>query len=243
LMDAVQDPSACPRRTRGDGRRSMRDRRRARMSIPTGPQLGMIGGRPGAAPSGDTNSTENRRPIRRLPRFIAKTANCIETGQVARGRRDLADDKARFAGNSAYSIPAYSPRLGKRSPLARAPPVQNPTVPFGRPPGSSITGRHRNGDSRRPRGRSIEVAGHSIGRADPLLDHPCHLDDSRRVTHPSAHLVTGRHHGRRLGRPVVDPHTPTSARRGGVRPGLRQPDRPQPPIHAGRLHSIHHGSR
>ena len=137
-------------------------------------------------------------------------------------------------GNSAYSIPCNSPRrLGKGSPLARAPPVQNPTVPFGRPPGTAITGRHRNGGSRRRRGRSIEVAGHCIGRTDPLLDHPCHLDDPRRVTHPGAHLVTGRHYGRRLGRPIVDPHMPTSACRGGVRPGFRQPDRPQPPIHAG----------
>jgi hypothetical protein len=34
---------------------------------------------------------------------------------------------------------------------------------------------------------------------------------------------------------------PTSARRCGVRPGFRQPDRPQPPIHARRLHNIHHG--
>jgi hypothetical protein len=146
----------------------------------------------------------------------------------------------RIAGNCIFD-PAFSARLGKRSPLARAPPVQNPTVPFGRPPGTSITRRHRNGGSRRPRGRSIEVARHSIGRTDPLVDHPCHLDDPRRVTHPSAHLVTGGHHGRRLGRPIIDPHMPTSARRGGVRPGLRQPDRPQPPIHTGRLHNIHLG--
>ncbi len=88
-----------------------------------------------------------------------------------------------LTGNYAYSLPAYSPRrLGKGSPLARAPLVQNPTVPFSRPPGTAITGRHRNGGSRRRRGRSIEVAGHCIGRTDPLLDHPCHLDDPRRVT-------------------------------------------------------------
>jgi hypothetical protein len=69
------------------------------------------------------------------------------------------------------------------TPGPRAPPVQNPTVPFGRPPGTAITSCHRNGGSRRRRGRSIEVAGHGIGRTDPLLDHPCHLDDPRRVTH------------------------------------------------------------
>ena len=128
----------------------------------------------------------------------------------------------------------------KSSHLARAPPVQNPTVPFGRPPGTAITGRHRNGGSRRRHGCSIEVAGHCIDRTDPLLDHPYHLDDPRRVTHPRAHLVTGRDCRRRLCRPIVDPHMATSARRGGVRPGLRQPDRPQPPVHAGRLHSLHH---
>ena len=52
-------------------------------------------------------------------------------------------------------------------------------------------GRHRNGGSRWRRGRSIEVARHGIGRTDPLLDHPYHLDDPRRVAHPGAHLVTG----------------------------------------------------
>ena len=137
-----------------------------------------------------------------------------------------------------------SRKTEKSSPLTRAPLVQNPTVPFGRPPGTSITRRHhRNGWSWRPRGRSIDVGGHSIGRTDALLDHPCHLDDPCRVTHSSAHLVTGGHHGRRLGRPIIDPHMPTPARRGGVRPGLRQPDRPQPPIHTGRLHNIHLGFR
>ena len=129
----------------------------------------------------------------------------------------------------------------RSSDLARAPPVQHPTIPFRRPPGTAITGRHRNRGSRRRRGRSIEVAGHGIGRTDPLLDHPHHLDDPRRVSYPGTHLVTGRHHRRWLCRPIVDPDTPTSARRSGVRPGLRQPNRPQPPIHAGRLHNIHHG--
>jgi hypothetical protein len=127
------------------------------------------------------------------------------------------------------------------SPLTRSPPVQNPTVPFGRAPGTAITGRHQNLRNRRRRGRSVEVAGRGIGRTDPLLDHPYHFDDPRRITHPGAHLVTRRHNRRRLRRPIVDSHVPTSTRRGGVRPGLRQPDRPQPPIHAGRLHNIHHG--
>jgi hypothetical protein len=125
--------------------------------------------------------------------------------------------------------------------LARAPPVQNPAVSFGRPPGTAITGRHRNEGSRRRCGRSIEIAGYGIGCTDPPLDHPYHLDDPRRITHPGAHLVTGSHYRRWLCWPIVDPHMPTSARRGGVRSGLRQPDRPQPPIHAGRLHNVHHG--
>ncbi len=126
-------------------------------------------------------------------------------------------------------------------PLARSPPVQNPTVPLGRAPGTTITGRHQNLRDRRRRGRSVEVAGRGIGRTDPLLDHPYHFEDPRRITHPGAHLVTRRHNRRRLRRPIVDSHVPTSTRRGGVRPGLCQPDCPQPPIHAGRLHNIHHG--
>ena len=125
--------------------------------------------------------------------------------------------------------------------LARTPPVQNPTVPFRWPPGTTITGRHGNEGSRRPRGRSVEVAGHGIGRTNPFLDHPYYFDNPRCVTHPGAHLVTGGHRRGGLCRPVIDPHVPTSTRSGGVRTGLRQPDRPQPPVHTGRLHSIHHG--
>ena len=129
-------------------------------------------------------------------------------------------------------------RLGRSSSdLARAPLVQHPTVPLRRPPGTAITGRHRNGGNRRRRGRSIEEARHGIGRTHPLLDHSHHLDDPRRVAHPGTHLVTGRHHRRRLRQPIVDPHMPSPARPGGIRPGLRQPDRPQPPIYAGRLHN------
>jgi len=63
--------------------------------------------------------------------------------------------------------------------LGRSPPVQNPTVPFGRAPGTTITGRHQNLRNRRWRRRSVEVAGRGIGRTDPLLDHPYHFDDPR----------------------------------------------------------------
>ncbi len=132
------------------------------------------------------------------------------------------------------------PADARSSPLGGAPPVEHSTVSFGRPPGTAIPGRHRNGGSRRPRRCSVQVAGHGVGCANPLLDHPDHLDDPRRLTDQGAHLVAGRQRRRRLSRPIVDPHVAASACGGGVGPGLRQPHRPQPPIHAGRLHDIHH---
>ena len=56
------------------------------------------------------------------------------------------------------------------------------------------------------------------------------------VVHPGPHLVAGVHRGGRLGRLAVDPHVPAPAGRGGVRPGLGQPDRPQPAVQSGRVH-------
>jgi hypothetical protein len=76
-------------------------------------------------------------------------------------------------GNSAYSIPAYSARwLGSgTSAVGHVPEEFTPGPratcpesdgPVWRPPGTAITGRHRNGGSRRRHGCSIEVAGHCI---------------------------------------------------------------------------------
>ena len=138
---------------------------------------------------------------------------------------------------------SLAPPIEKLSTLARAPPVQNSTVPFGRPPGTAIADSHGNGSSRRRRGCSIEVAGHGIGSTNPLLDHPYHLDYPRPISDEGAHLVTGGHCRRRLCRAIVDPDMPTSARGGGIRPGPCQPHRPQPPIQTGRLHDVHHGLR
>ena len=108
---------------------------------------------------------------------------------------------------------------------ARAPLVQNSTLPFGRPSRTAIADGDGNG-SRRRRGCPIEVASHRIGGTDPLLDHLYHLDYPRPVSDEGAYLVTGGHHRRRLCRPIVDPDVPTSARGGGIRSGPRQPDRP-----------------
>ena len=142
-------------------------------------------------------------------------------------------------------VSADSPRCPneKLSTLARAPPVQHSTVPFGRPAGTTIADSNGNGRSRRRRGCSIEIAGRGIGGTNPLVDHPYHLDYPRPVSDDGAHLVTRGHGRRRLGLPIVDPDTSTSTRGGGVRAGACQPDRPQPPIQPGRLHDVHHGPR
>lgn len=120
---------------------------------------------------------------------------------------------------------------------ARKPLVEHSPVPFGRPPGTTITrGDQYLWDSGLCR-CSVEIAGHRIDGANPFLDYPHHLHDSRGVTDPSANLVAGGHGRRRLRRSIVDSHMSASACRGGVRPGFCQPDRPQPPIDAGGFHA------
>lgn len=124
--------------------------------------------------------------------------------------------------------------------LTGTPPVEHTPITLGRPTRTAIANGHRDRGSGRRRGSSVEIAGHGVRRAHAFLNDPDDLDDSRRIAHSSSHLVPGRHHGRGLGQSIVDAHVSTPAGRGGVRPRLRQPDRPQPPIDTGRLHGVHH---
>jgi hypothetical protein len=129
---------------------------------------------------------------------------------------------------------------GANSHLTGAPPFQRTAVPLGRPSGPPIADCNGYDGGRRRRRGPIEVTGRGIGRTDPLLDDSDDLNDSRRLADPRAHLVTGSDGRRWLCRSVVDSHVSSAARRCGVRPRLRQPDGPQPPVHTGRLHVVHH---
>lgn len=143
------------------------------------------------------------------------------------------------AGPAASEVVRHETRCG-RSELAGTPPVEYPPVPLRWPTSAAIAGGHRNGGDRRRRGSPVEVAGDGVCRADSLLNDPDHLDDAGGVADSSAHLVARRNHRRRFRHAVVDAHVSTPAGRGGVRPRLRQPDRPQPSIYPGRLHGVHH---
>jgi hypothetical protein len=63
-----------------------------------------------------------------------------------------------------------------------------------------------------------------------------HFDDSIPAAEAGSDLVAGRHGRGRFRGSTVDAHVPAATGRGGVRPGLGQPDRPQPPIHPDGLH-------
>jgi hypothetical protein len=69
--------------------------------------------------------------------------------------------------------------------------IENPTFPLRWSTGTSIA----TGDGRRyfrRRGRcAVDEAGSGVGRPDPFLDHPHHLDDPGRVAHARTYLVAG----------------------------------------------------
>ena len=148
---------------------------------------------------------------------------------------------ARLARRSWRAYPIFQRRQPQSSEPAGAQLVQPSAIPLRRPARTPVADSDRNRLGGLGFGRSVEEARRRVGRTNPLLDHPHHLDHPRGLTDQCAHLVARRHRGGRLGGPAVHPHVPTPARVGGVGSGLDEPDRPQPPVHAGRLHAFHHG--
>jgi hypothetical protein len=140
----------------------------------------------------EPSAVQKIRTVRHEPEGVAR--RCVsemktvvgDSGHLRRPHRgeEPPDDRMNtktFAGNSAYCIfnPCiFSSAAGEGSPLARAPLVQNPTVPFSRPPGTAITGRHgghRGGHRRDPGSGADGLREKQGGRAEKTVTLRCRL--------------------------------------------------------------------